>query len=126
MIKPDDAFFASGKTTYCRSCHKAAMIERNYGLTAAQFEKLLEAQGHRCGICRRDAPRLVARNGKVRHTLTVDHDHITGSVRGLLCNACNAALGCFSDDVRLIAEAMAYLAKHGDDGHSEGMHDGQE
>ncbi|HEY0159968.1 MAG TPA: endonuclease VII domain-containing protein [Thermoanaerobaculia bacterium] len=100
------------------------MIEHTYGLTSAQFEKLLEAQGHRCGICGRRAPRLVAKNGKVRHALTVDHDHITGAVRGLLCNACNAALGCFQDDVRLIAEAMKYLAVH-DRASLEGLHDGQ-
>lgn len=73
---------------------------------------MLRAQGERCAICNELPRRLVAKTGKIREALTVDHDHATGEVRGLLCGACNAALGCFNDDPMLIKAAIDYLARH--------------
>lgn len=68
----------------CKACASAtthaAMIERTYDLTAAQYEALLVAQGGKCAICR-------ARPKSKR--LAVDHDHGTSLVRGLLCSRCN-------------------------------------
>jgi hypothetical protein len=79
----DDEDFAKG-ATQCRPCasgtQHAAMIERTYGLTSAQYTELLTLQGGRCAICR-------ARPKSKR--LAVDHDHASGYVRGLLCSRCN-------------------------------------
>jgi hypothetical protein len=52
--------------------------------------------------------------GKLPHAgldfeLTVDHDHRTGEVRGLLCNLCNVALGVLRDDTRTARALIAYL-----------------
>ena len=44
--------------------------------------------------------------------LSVDHDHDTGEVRGLLCHACNHALGLLKDDRRLVAKLLAYITKY--------------
>jgi hypothetical protein len=77
-------------------------LQRKYGLTVADYEALLVAQSGRCAICRKKPE-------KVR--LAVDHDHVTGKVRGLLCTCCNTALGKFNDDVNLFQTAIDYLER---------------
>ena len=78
-------------------------IKRRYGLTRSQYETLLYLQGGRCAICRRGP------EGSGKKRLTVDHDHETGEVRGLLCNHCNAAIGNLRDDPLVVRAAAAYL-----------------
>jgi hypothetical protein len=39
----------------------------------------------------------------------IDHCHITGKVRGLLCSKCNKALGLFSDNLNTLEQALKYL-----------------
>lgn len=80
-------------------------LERNYGITLADYDAMLAAQDGRCAICKTDVPK-----GKGR--FSVDHDHVTGKVRALLCNTCNAGLGQFKDDPALVLEAAAYLQRH--------------
>jgi hypothetical protein len=42
----------------------------------------------------------------------VDHDHTTGRIRGLLCTRCNAAIGLFEENPRLLRQAVGYLQRH--------------
>ena len=71
---------------------------RRYGLTLAQYRALQARQGNACAICR-----------KVMRVLCIDHCHVSGRVRGLLCPKCNSALGLYADDPRLLRAAIAYL-----------------
>lgn len=66
------------------------------------FLALLARQGGKCAICGTDRP-----GG--RGTFHVDHDHATGKVRALLCNACNTGLGAFRDDPVRLRAAADYL-----------------
>lgn len=66
------------------------------------YQQILEKQGHRCKICGVEASKLPKR-------LHIDHDHITGEVRGLLCHACNLGLGYFRDNTANLWSAIAYL-----------------
>jgi Recombination endonuclease VII len=72
---------------------------RRYGISAAEYDALLEKQGGACAICRKRSKRR----------LCVDHCHLTGTVRGLLCAACNLALGTLKEDQASLVAALAYL-----------------
>lgn len=80
-------------------------LKKTYGLTATQYDAMLQEQAGLCAMCSRSA-----------HRLEVDHDHATGEIRALLCRQCNWALAIFRDDpevaARLYELAAAYLAKH--------------
>lgn len=100
----DLADFAKGATK-CRPCASAvaheARIGKTYGLTATDYDALLQAQGGRCAICR-------ARPKSKR--LAVDHEHKTGAVRGLLCSRCNHDLmGSAWDSLALVVALWHYL-----------------
>lgn len=85
------------------------LLAENFGLTPADYDAMLEAQGGVCAICER--PERAERDGKPMR-LSVDHCHATGRVRGLLCHACNRSLGLFGEDVELMADAVRYLEAH--------------
>ncbi len=74
---------------------------KGYGLTIEQYEAMLTKQGGGCAICG------AKRSGKRR--LSVDHDHCTGRVRGVLCANCNRAIGLLGDDPTRLQKALAYL-----------------
>jgi hypothetical protein len=85
----------------CASCHRevkaarkaaahARWIEKTYGITAEDYQALYEAQGGACYICQRAKG--------ISKKLSVDHDHATGYVRGLLCTSCNKFLGLIRDN----------------------------
>lgn len=67
-----------------------------------EFERLLDLQDSKCGIC-----------GKT-HTecakgLHLDHDHQTGTVRGLLCFSCNIHLGRYGARKGFEVESQNWL-----------------
>lgn len=67
-----------------------------YGVTQEQFDIMLEMQKGKCAICPQPA-------------IAVDHCHVTGRVRGLLCRKCNSGLGFFNDSPDLVEAALRYL-----------------
>lgn len=80
-----------------------------FGISLAEYDQMLEAQGSACAICGK--PETVERNGKPRW-LAVDHCHRTGKVRGLLCGRCNPMIGYAADDAELLRKAADYVAGH--------------
>lgn len=78
---------------------------RKYGLTPAEFDAMLDAQGRVCAICGTDKP------SKRDNTFRIDHCHKTGNVRGLLCMKCNSALGMLQDSIPSLQKAIEYLTR---------------
>lgn len=76
---------------------------KKYGITLGDFERLLAAQGGTCALC--GGPPL----GRFGMNYHVDHDHMTGVVRGLLCSRCNGGLGALGDTVESLQRAISYL-----------------
>lgn len=73
-----------------------------YGLDHEAFLKMLEDQKHCCALCSESFE---------KKKIFVDHCHSTGDVRGLLCPACNTALGLIKDDLKWLAKAKKYLTE---------------
>lgn len=75
---------------------------KKFGITIEQYNELLMAQDGRCAICH---------GPSTREHFDVDHDHVTGIVRGLLCSSCNIGLGYFKDNPMLLKDAATYLER---------------
>ena len=85
---------------------KNSMLKHSYGITLADYNILHAQQKGLCAICQN--PPAVGQ-GK---TLHVDHDHVTGTIRGLLCHHCNTALGAFGESAERLEKAIAYIQKY--------------
>ncbi len=78
-----------------------------YGMTIREYRTLFHEQQGLCAIC--EMPETALSNSGFLRPLSIDHDHFTGSVRGLLCNKCNRALGLLGDDLGMAEAVVAYL-----------------
>ena len=77
------------------------MLIQKFGIDQDQYNVILESQSGKCAICGNFPP--------IGKKLGVDHDHQTKQVRGLLCRACNMALGGFQDSSELLSRATDYI-----------------
>lgn len=84
------------------------MMKHRYKITVEQYDAMLAIQNGVCGICRKPEDVLDPATGKVRR-LSVDHNHKTKEVRGLLCTRCNSAIGKLKDNFKLLLAAVEYL-----------------
>lgn len=78
-------------------------VWRRFGMNPNEYERMRAEQGYSCAIC--------ASKTTSGDRLHIDHDHATGAIRGLLCEACNLALGKFKDDPKILDRAAAYLRR---------------
>lgn len=131
--KPYTSFYPAkqnrdGKHSWCRDCCRTAAIKNHrknvedpgyrkvervrrlfhkFRITQEEYDAILKAQKGKCAICKR--PPHDYRKG-VLLPLSVDHDHKTGKVRGLLCKRCNTAIGLLDDNLTLVKRAVVYLS----------------
>ncbi len=139
-VKPVSEFSANGKRyqSHCRECGnkrmrtiraaqkesgESVLIDRAdyfkrrkwvklkavYGIKREDYEKMVAAQNNACAICLKPETEML-RNSIVG--LSVDHDHTTGKVRGLLCKSCNVGIGNLKESVEILRSAIIYLEKH--------------
>ena len=102
-----------GLASYCKPCHNARThaareraggsrdyhLRRRYGITEAEYDALVAAQGGVCAVCQERPPGHV------------DHDHRTGAVRGVLCSGCNQGLGNFRDSADAMRRGADYIER---------------
>jgi hypothetical protein len=80
-------------------------IIKNYGIDINDYEKIFKDQEERCAICG------IALKQLNHRVLFIDHDHVSGSIRGLLCSNCNKGIGLFKDDIKILENAINYLSR---------------
>ena len=116
-VKPLDEFHrtqhgACGRKAICKTCtiaqrdplmSRRSLLKNKYGLTLAGYEAMLFKQDGKCAICGSTSP------GPTEKHFHIDHDHVTGQVRGLLCELCNVGLGHFGDSPERLEMAAIYL-----------------
>lgn len=75
-----------------------------FGLTYEKYQSLVDHQNGVCAICSKPPS-----GSKLDKRLCVDHCHITSRVRGLLCRACNGAVGQLGDTAESLLKVVEYL-----------------
>lgn len=80
--------------------NKKCRLQKEYGLSLEDYERMSREQQGRCAVCFKEPYRLV-----------VDHCHVTGRVRALLCDNCNFALGHVKDDPMKLESLKQYILK---------------
>lgn len=80
-------------------------ISKRYGISVEQYDQMIADQGGVCAICKKPPT-------EYKYRLCVDHCHVTGRVRGVLCVACNTAIGLLGDNIGGVLSALQYLTAH--------------
>lgn len=109
--KPLDEYFKRNDTgkhrNDCKQCQRdaknAEQYKRLYGITLSDYDDMFIGQGGNCAICH------LPQHDSRKNRLCVDHDHVSGMVRGLLCSNCNVGIGLLKDDERILLNAIQYL-----------------
>lgn len=96
-----------GYRNLCVECnaieYRELEFKRNYGCTMLDYELLMIAQDGVCAICR-----MANEGGRM---LCIDHCHVIGGIRGLLCGSCNRGLGMFRESPEVLERALEYLRR---------------
>src|SRR5216110_416922 len=82
MPKPTAAKVVEGRVQLSPLTKRGRRLLFKYGITENDYDDLYRKQEGRCAVCKRAA-------SSFKHRLSIDHDHKTGEIRGLLCIHCN-------------------------------------
>ncbi len=119
---------SDGHTVWCKSCTSTYMklyrerpggreymkpfeqtynrthrLKYKYGITADDYLAMFQSQLGKCKICKTETP------GTGQQNFHIDHDHVSGKIRGLLCRACNSLLGYSKDSIEILQASIDYL-----------------
>lgn len=91
--------------------YKNADLKKSFGITLSEYEAKLVVQNGLCACCGKSETAVWAKTGQTKR-LAVDHDHVTGEVRDLLCSLCNPMIGYAQEDTDRLRAAIRYLERH--------------
>jgi 23S rRNA G2445 N2-methylase RlmL len=89
-------------TPYDVRLAKNNALKHTYKITVEDYDKKLKEQNYCCAICNKH-------RDEFKRNLSVDHDHTTNQIRGLLCIICNTNVGVVEDKLEMIQK---YLNKY--------------
>lgn len=92
-----------------RKVARKKQLKHKYGISQDDYQSMLALQDGGCAICKTDNPSGQNSESDFMKHFAVDHCHISGRVRGLLCSPCNRALGFFQDSPGILSNALEYL-----------------
>ena len=122
---PKDNRYSDGRRPRCKSCIARYLVEyrqrdpgkikdyflkRDFGISIDQYNQMLASQGGLCAVCKK--PEYYKHQSGKTKSLSVDHCHTTGKVRGLLCGDCNRAIGLLNDSIDLLLDAATYIQRN--------------
>ena len=84
--------------------NKNRIFLRKFGISLNQYKEMFDDQFGVCAVC--------GSGPTTKKSLSVDHNHKTGKVRGLLCGNCNTAIGLFKENLNLLISSYEYLNYH--------------
>lgn len=84
--------------------HKKEHLKDRYNMSLEDYQSMLDGQDNKCKLCN-----IVLDSSCKALKPHIDHCHITGVIRGMLCHNCNAGLGHFKDSIVLLDKAKEYL-----------------
>ena len=86
---------------------KNCKILKRYGIDLKMFNSIYKQQNGQCCICYGKMTTIKS-GGKF---VCIDHNHLTGKIRGLLCNECNLMIGYAKDNLKILQNAIKYLER---------------
>ena len=86
-------------------------LRHTLGISIDQYEALLEKGNGVCWICQLPETQKSNEKSLYPNALSVDHNHQTGMIRGLLCSKCNFGIGHLKDVHENLAKAIEYLKR---------------
>jgi len=114
MKKRSKAHYHSNKNKICanqRAWRKAnpdkfknIQLKYRFGITLKEHNDMLTAQKNKCAICNKTF--------RKKAKICIDHSHVTGKIRGLLCQNCNVALGMVDDKIATLKNMISYLKEN--------------
>jgi len=107
------------KWPVCRICNNTRQtrnyrrlhLKKTYNITEQEYNNLLKTQNYKCKICNKEESMLHQSTDKIKR-LSVDHNHKTGKVRGLLCANCNLMIGHATESSFILRSGADYMDSH--------------
>ncbi len=90
-----------------KMANKRYKLKMRYGISLEEYNEMFNEQDGKCAICG-------IHQSLLSQSLSVDHNHITGDVRALLCNDCNLLIGHCFERIETLKKAIKYLKKYGE------------
>ena len=81
---------------------RAYDLKRNYNITIEEYNEMLNKYDGKCWICG-------THQAKLKRKLSIDHNHKTGKIRGLLCDSCNGGIGHMKENYFILIKSIKYL-----------------